>query len=200
MIVTKIEKIKSTYFKVYIDEEFAFRLTKGELSRFFIEENKEISQEKLHEIQSAVTKRAKKYILHLLEDMDRTEEQLRTKLKDKDYTKETSDAAISYAKGFGYINDANFALRFLESKKHQKSKKELYYLMLQKGFDKEDISAAFSSGYQEDVDEEIALENLMHKRKFTREDQNEKEIKKAQAYFLRKGFSYDIVKRLFLDR
>ena len=42
MIVTKIEDVAKTRFKVYIDEQFAFVLYKGELSRYRIAVGREI--------------------------------------------------------------------------------------------------------------------------------------------------------------
>ena len=36
MVVTKIEAVTKTRFKVYIDEKFAFVLYKGELSRYHV--------------------------------------------------------------------------------------------------------------------------------------------------------------------
>lgn len=82
MIVTKIEPCTKTKFKIYLDETFAFVLYKGEVSRFCIKIGEELSPETEQKIrQEVILKRAKLRAMHLLEDMDRTEEALREKLR-----------------------------------------------------------------------------------------------------------------------
>ena len=45
MVVTRVEAVTKTKYKVYVDGQFAFILYKGELSRFHIAEDQELSQE-----------------------------------------------------------------------------------------------------------------------------------------------------------
>ena len=76
MTVTKIKALTKTRFQVYLDEEAAFVLYKGELRRYHLEEGEELSEETYREIrQNIVLKRAKLRAMHLLTDMDRTEYQ-----------------------------------------------------------------------------------------------------------------------------
>ena len=70
MVVTKVEAVTKTKYKVYIDGQFAFILYKGELSRFHIAEDQELSQEIYEKIRTEVIlKRAKLRAMHLLNDM-----------------------------------------------------------------------------------------------------------------------------------
>ena len=81
MVVTRVEAVTKTKYKVYVDGQFAFILYKGELSRFHIAEDQELSQESYEKIRTEVIlKRAKLRAMHLLNDMWRTEAQLREKL------------------------------------------------------------------------------------------------------------------------
>ena len=60
MTVTRIESVTKTKFKVYVDDQFAFVLYKGELSRYQIQEGTELSQNMLDTIETEVVlKRAK---------------------------------------------------------------------------------------------------------------------------------------------
>ena len=45
MVVTNIESITKTKYRVYIDDEFAFVLYKGELFKYQIRKEEEISEE-----------------------------------------------------------------------------------------------------------------------------------------------------------
>ena len=87
MTVTKIEPVTKTRFRVYIDEQFAFVLYNGELSRYHIAVDSELDEEDYNEIfRDIIVKRVKARALHLLSDMGRTEAQLRSKLEQGGYT------------------------------------------------------------------------------------------------------------------
>ena len=99
MTVTKIEPVTKTRFRVYIDEQFAFVLYKGELSRYHIAVDSELDEEDYNEIfRDIIVKRVKARALHLLSDMGRTEAQLRSKLEQGGYTEEAVEEAVRYVK------------------------------------------------------------------------------------------------------
>ena len=80
-----------------------------------------------------VLKQAKLKALSLLTDMDRTEAQLRQKLKQKAFEENIIEQTIEYVKSFGYIDDAKYAQRFVESRKKTKSKQEITAMLKEKG-------------------------------------------------------------------
>ncbi len=190
MLVTGLEEVTKNRYKVFIDEQFAFVLYKGELSRFHIKVDSEVTSEEYQIIKSEVIlKRAKKRILYLLEQMPRTEQQLRDKMKQNYYTSDMIDEAVSYAKKYGYINDANYVSMYIQDKLNVKSRKELYCLLLQKGIDKETIERELDVVYEGDGESD-AIRNLIRKKRYNYEEATEKETQKIYAYLMRKGFSY----------
>ena len=62
MTVTQIQSVTKTKYKVYLDEQFAFVLYKGELSLYGIQEGMELSQ--------SVVDRIKKEVLEILKEID----------------------------------------------------------------------------------------------------------------------------------
>ncbi len=196
MIVTKTEAVTKTKYKVFIDEQFAFVLYKGELSRYHIAEGMEIEREIYEKIRTEVIlKRAKLRALHLLNDMGRTEEQLRTKLKLGNYPEDIVENAIDYVKSFGYINDAAYARNFIESRKDKKSKKELYALLCQKGIKNDEIEAAFEECY-ECEDSKAAIERILRKKKYDPDTADQVETRKILGYLTRKGFRYEDIRQV----
>ena len=132
MLVTKVEPVTKTKYRVELDQQFAFVLYKGELAKFSIREMEEY-RKTVREIRTEVIlKRAKLRAMHLLTDMARTERGLREKLKQGMYPEDLIDAAIDYVKSFGYLDDDCYAEQFVESRKGTKSKKEIRALLLQK--------------------------------------------------------------------
>ena len=195
MIVTKIEAVTKTKFKVYVDEQFAFMLYKGELLRFGIVAGNEITQETIDKInKEIILKRVRLRAMHLLNQMDRTEQQLRTKLKQNGYTDIMIDQALAYVKSFGYINDAGYARRFIMGRMNKKSRKEIFAALSQKGLDKNVIEEAMEECYEEHSETEAILD-LVRNKKFCMEEAEYKEKEKKYGYLMRKGFSYESIRQ-----
>ena len=140
-------------------------------------------------------KQAKLKALSLLTDMDRTEEQLRQKLKQKAYSDDTTEQAINYVKSFGYLDDLKYAERFVESRKKTKSRQEISAMLSQKGVSREHISEALEMCYHSG-DAVEAIRYLTEKKHVSLADSTDKEKKKIYDYLLRKGFRYEDIRQV----
>ena len=77
MRIVEIVPVTKTKYRVVTDEQLAFMLYKGELSRYRLKENGELSAEIFQEIfREILVKRAKLRAMHLLTRMDYTEAEL----------------------------------------------------------------------------------------------------------------------------
>ena len=192
MTVTKIEPLANakTRFRVYLDEEPAFVLYKGELSRYRLEEDAELDDETYEEIITKVLlKRAKARALHLLNDMGRTEAQLRTKLEQGGYPQEVVDEAAAYVK----------SRSFIEGRKNRKSRAELLAALCRKGIAREEAELALEE-YYDGEDSKTAIEALLRKKKFEPETADYMQKQKMGGYLLRKGFRYDEIRQVLKMR
>ena len=188
MIVTKVEPLSKTKYKIYLNHQFAFVLYKGELRSYKISDGRELSEEELDEIRE---KRA----MHLLEDMDRSEAGLREKLKAGLYPEDLIEAAVTYVKSFGYLNDVRYAENFILARKSTKSKREILALLNRKGICSADIEKAFESCYGESEEVE-AVRRILAKKKVDVRTADEREMQKIYGYLGRKGFRYDVVRQV----
>lgn len=196
MTVTKIEPVTKTRFRVYVDGHPAFVLYKGELSRYHIEPEQELDEAAYGEIlQKVILKRAKAKALHLLNDMGRTEAQLRTKLLQGGYPDGITDEAVAYVKSFGYLNDGEYARSFIEGRKNRKSRTELYAALCRKGIDRETADQALEEYYGGE-DSKSAIESLLRKKKFDSDTADYIQKQKMAGYLMRKGFRYDEIRRV----
>ena len=196
MKVTGIEPCSKTKYKISLDGKFAFVLYKGELSRFHIREGEELSEETQQKIYADVLlKRAKLRALHLLSDMDRTENALREKLRLGLYPQEIIDAAVEYVRSFGYLNDARYAENFVRRRQGMKSRREIRAQLLQKGVPSEMIEDAFEA-CGEEGGEADAIRRLLEKKRFDPVCADEREIQRLYGYLARKGFSYETVRQV----
>ena len=198
MTVTKIEAVANSKnrYKVYVDEQFAFVLYKGELSRYQVNQGEEITEKLYCEIYEEVfIKRAKLRALHLLNTMGRTEVQLRQKLKQCDYPDEVVNKAIEYVKSFGYVNDLEYARSYILNRKDKKSRKELYMQLIQKGIKAEVLECIFEECYDDDSTKE-AICAILRKKKYNPDTASREETQKILAFLTRKGFSYEDVRQV----
>ena len=95
MKVKSIVPITKKRYQVVTEEQLAFVLYKGELSRYRIWEGGELTEDTYREIVDGVLKkRAKLRAMHLLTAQNRTEAQLREKLMKDGYPREVVDCAL----------------------------------------------------------------------------------------------------------
>ena len=146
-------------------------------------------------LREIVGKRAKKRALYLLEQMDRTEQQLREKLMMSEYPERCIDDAIAYVKSFHYLDDERYAETFTRYKKEKMSRQQIRQKLMMKGVSKDIISNALAEEY--DVDESIYIRNILEKKHFSYETADEGEFRRVYGYMLRRGFrSNDILKEM----
>lgn len=194
MTVTKIEPLGKNRNRVYIDEELAFVLYRGELSHYEIKEGCEIQEESYREIvEEVLVKRAKLRCMNLLKSMDRTEFQLRERLARGDYPECVIEKALEYVKHYGYVNDASYAERYIESRQDQKSRREITCDLMRKGIAKDIIASAFEE--REPIDEEAQIRRWLEKKRVDPETASPKEKQKMYMFLMRKGFSSGEVTR-----
>lgn len=142
-----------------------------------------------------VGKRAKKRALHLLEQMDRTEHQLREKLMSSEYPARCIEDAIEYVKRFHYLDDERYAHTFTRYKKDKMSRQQIKLKLMSKGVSRDVISSAIEEEY--DTDETVQIRSILEKKHFSSENSDEGEFRRTYNYLLRRGFrSNDILKEM----
>lgn len=197
-IVTKIEEYDKKRCKIYIDEEFAFLLYKGEVSEHEIIQGKIITEHIYGRIiEEVLSKRAKKRCLNLLEKKNYTEYKLREKLREGLYPAEIEDEAIAYVKSFHYIDDYRYACDYIFYHKDTEAKKKIEEKLRLKGIEQDILYQAFSDSYEEEEEIQIELtqaHKLLQKKHYDRENTDWKEKQKIQAYLLRKGIRNSVIK------
>ena len=197
--VSKIEPIGNSRYKVYLAGEFAFVLYKGELSCYGIKEGTELSNETYTKIMDEVLpKRAKSKALHLLEGMARSEANLKQKLKQGYYPDAIIQQAIDYVKSFGYLDDYKFTRDFVESKISQKSRREMYRLLLTKGIERDIVETILDEYDQEEVEDE-AIRQIIKRRRVELDTITFQERQKLYRYLSGKGFGYEAISRVLQE-
>lgn len=178
------------------DNGDTFLLYRSEVRRFHLGENAEISEEDYHKLlEEIVGKRAKKRVMHLLERMDRTEKQLRDKLRQGEYPDACIDAAIDYVKQCHYLDDFRYACTYVRYHQDKMSRRQILIKLEQKGISREDAEGALEEEYSGDEEEQIVF--LLEKKHFEADKADPKEFRRTYQFLLRRGFqSSDILRAM----
>ena len=196
ILLEKIEKLEKGRYRLHWEGGTSVWVYGYEIRGMKLEEGTYISKglylEIFHEI---VGKRAKKRALHLLERMDRTEQQLREKLMLSDYPEVCIEDAIDYVKSFHYIDDQRYADTFTRYAKEKFSRRQIQQKLMTKGISKEFAEAAIHAEY--DTEESVHIRKLLEKKHYEDASADEKERRRMYQYLLRRGFrSSDILREM----
>ena len=194
--VTQIEKLGNGKRRIRFENAESLILYYSETRGCKLEEGMYISIQVYEQLlKEVVGKRAKKRALHLLEQMDRTEQQLREKLLASEYPQSCIDDAIAYVKSFHYLDDQRYAENFTRYKKEKLSRQQIKQKLMMKGVSREIISDAIETEYT--VDESVHIRSLLEKKHFSYNNADEGEFRRVYNYLLRRGFrSNDILKEM----
>lgn len=194
MTVTEIVPVDKRRSKVILDDDFTLVLYRGELRRYSMEEGSEITREVYEEIiREILCKRARERVLFLLKSSDKTEQELRRKLKEGYYPQEAIDYAIDFLKKHRFINDEDYARRYVEFNSRRKSERQIRFELQRKGLDKETVGDILK---EQPVDEAAIVRDYIRKKRLFPEQMDAREKSKVMASLGRKGFSYEAVSRV----
>lgn len=195
MVVTEILPLNKKKSRIYLDHEKAFILYNREIRRYCLSVSSELSEQTYQRILTeTLLKRARSRALHLLERQDRTEWQLREKLRQSEYPEETIEAAVSFVKSYHYIDDARFARHYICTHCEKKSKRQICMELIRKGIQKEHIDQLYA-----EVTEELGLEDKdnqliqkwIEKKHIDLNQISGKEYQRFYRFLLGKGFDCD---------
>ena len=141
--------------------------------------------------------------IFLISLKDRTKKEVRLKLEEKYRNKAAILRAIEKLEEFGYLNDLDYAMSYIEGRTYGKNR--ISYNLFQKGINKDLVEKAYSTLDEEKEEnvEDVKLEKLIEKKGKkvnVNNERDEKKIKEEQKliqYLARQGFSLDkIFKKL----
>lgn len=194
MKINKITDLGQGRHKITLEDDSAFVLYKKEMKKWEIAEGTCLSEEDFTSIkQDILLKRAKKRGLYLLEKQGRSKSNLMAKLQEGLYPDDVIEQAIVYIESFGYLNDENLARSMVESRRTQKSYREIVAALQSKGIKQEIIGQVMEEHYHEEYEKE-AIQYLMNKKRIHLETITPQEKNKFFHYLARKGFFYDSIK------
>jgi regulatory protein len=178
-------------YSIYIDGKYVFSFSQNELLGSGLKVGQELSAEELEGLQGkAVIDKAYDRTLNLISHRPRSEGELRDYLRRKDLGSSNADVVIRRLSERGYVNDLDFAQRWVATRRLLKStsKRRLQQELRQKRISSDIIDQVLA---EDDTDErEVLRELVVRKRKQTKYQDN----LKLMQYLSRQGYNYDDIK------
>ena len=203
MKVTRVEEVTKSRSRVFLDEEFAFVLYKGELRLYHIIPGEELSPGDYAAItQQLLPRRAKLRAMNLLKNREYTTKQLSEKLKEGGYPENAIEEALSYVAQFHYTDDLRYAVNFIACHESSRSRRRIEQDLLYRGISGETVEQAWQewSSQGGEQDEAAMIQALLEKRGYNPETADIREKQRQGAFLMRRGFSGEQVRRaLFPD-
>ncbi len=134
---------------------------------------------------------ARQKALDLLLYRTRTEKELYTKLEERGYSPEECEDALAYVRHYGYVNDREYALRYVSSRGSQKGRAAIRSELRAKGVPDEDLEYALETLPEEDH----SLPELIRKKAGIPHRLDEKEYRRLYGFLARRGFSASGISR-----
>ncbi len=183
--------------KVRTDAGFAFALYKGEIRRYQIETGEELPEDRYREIlETVLCPRAREKALYLLQSHDRTEGEIRQKLRDALYPAEAADAAVAFLREYGYLDDMEYGRRYIEIYGTCRSRRRIREDLQKKGLAPEQIAGLLQDG---GISEQIQIRSFLEKKGCTAEGITPEQKRKLQAALQRRGYSYGEIREVLSE-
>lgn len=198
MRVTQIVELSKSRSKVYIDQEFAFVLYKGELRLYHVREGEEIAEDDYKTIMEEVLpKRAKLRAMNLLQSREYTTAQLRFKLEQGFYPDAVIEQAMEYVASFHYTDDLRYAVDYITYHESSRSRRRIEQDLQTKGISRKIIEQAWNTWQEQGgmQDEMTMIKQLLVKKHYHPEEADYKERQRICAFLMRKGFRTEEIRK-----
>lgn len=194
MKVTKIEaqvKTKGRY-SVFVDGKFAFGISETGLIESGLKAGQEFTKEELEKLKDvANTDKIYNMTLGLIARRPRSQWEIESYLRRKELDPPASQEVVAKLKNKGFIDDFDFAKRWVESRRLLKptSKRKLQLELRAKRVGDDVVNQVLE---EDEADEyEVLKQEIAKKRRQSRYQDNTK----LMQFLARQGYSYDDIKR-----
>ncbi|MBI4546978.1 MAG: RecX family transcriptional regulator [Ignavibacteriae bacterium] len=202
MIITKLERQKRDPHRVnvYLDDEFAFGVHEDVLVKYGLRKGDTLDQATIKTIQSSEElSHAKEKALKFLSYRLRSEKELRTKLREKEFPPNIIDEVIDHFRSLGLVDDRKFAQSLVHDLQLRRpaGKKLIQQKLRLKGIAQPIIQEVIAECMSSDDEQELAVQAAQKLLKRYRSSRKKIDPKKQQqriAQFLaRRGFDWSTV-------
>jgi regulatory protein len=177
-------------YNIFVDGKYACSLDELQLVESGLKRGDELSEERLAELRDD-SAFGKHYVraLDLISRRRRSEQEIRDYARRKEWTPENTERVVTRLAARGYLDDAEFARRWVEGRHAVRgvSRRKLVMELRQKGIAEELVEAALAESERSDRTE---MEKVIAKKRRQYDDEQ------LIAYLTRQGFDRSLAREL----
>lgn len=201
--VTKIElqKKNKNRVNVYLDGEYAFSCSTELIYTEKINMGDKLDLQKLKRlIEEDDYIKCKNDSLNVLEKTYKTENEIRNKLVVKGYEEATINKVMAFLKEYNFLDDSKFCDLYIKEKLRTQSRNKIKYDLIRRGIEERLVKEKLETvkDIQENVEESSIFELARKKYEIVKKNEADKrkQYKKMSEFLLRKGYSWEDVKKV----
>ncbi|MED4601733.1 RecX family transcriptional regulator [Paenibacillus validus] len=198
--ITKVERQARAQqrYNVFIDDKLAFSVHEDIMIKYRLLKGAQVESAEMERILAA-EERHKAYLsaVRLLASRLRSEHEMRSRLKEKEFQPDVIEDVISRLRTEGYLNDALFAEQ-MAKQRSQSQKKGRHWIkqeLKQKGVPKEHIETALA-GVDAETEREAAYALVSRRYKREWEEDPSKARRKIASFLQRRGYTLTVVQQV----
>ncbi|MDO4556067.1 MAG: RecX family transcriptional regulator [Lachnospiraceae bacterium] len=191
MRIAQITDGKAGRCVIRLENGMEFPIGRKEKKNLELEEGKELGTNQLQWImEELVYPRGRNYLIHLLASKDYTISEIEEKLRKTSYPDIVIEQIIHYGIEQHYLDDARYAEDYIRFHREGKSIRSLKYKLREKG-----IPDDILNGIEEEDEEEFLYPMV---KKYWEKKKGDSYVRRGKTtqYFVRKGYPFDLVRRL----
>lgn len=197
-----VQKKRKNRCSIFLNDKFAFGLDQDIVVQFGLKKGDELTEQQIEEILlNEEKKKAKDRALKFLSYRDRSEKEIRKKLKDVGFDENIIEWVIGELKRIKLLDDKRFAQSYAQTQMITRPMGE-YYLrreLKQKGLDTELIEQTVEKVYEEKDQFSVAMELAVQRKKRYKNIDEMKAKKRVSEFLLRRGFGWDVVSEVMVQ-
>lgn len=151
---------------------------------------KQWNQEEWAEPETEDGRQACRKAVFYLQYSAKTESELRKKLAEQGFLPASVDQALEFVKERHYLDDEDYARRYIEKNGNKKSRKQMSCELYRKGISEEILELVWEDM---PIDEKEQIRRILAQKGYDGKEIGYEEKRKLSAYFARKGFPYDAI-------
>lgn len=201
--VTKIElqKRNKNRVNVYLDGEYVFSCSAELIYTEKINMGDKLDLLKLKRvIEEDDYIKCKNDSLKIIEKTYKTENEMKNKLILKGYDEAIINKVMAFLKEYNFIDDSKFCDLYIKEKLRAQSRNKIKYDLIRRGIEEKLIKEKLESvrDIQEDIEVSSIFEIARKKYEIVKKNESDKrkQYKKMSEFLLRKGYSWEDVKKV----
>lgn len=200
MQITRItqQKRDASRYSIYIDNVYSFSLSENALLQSKIYSGQSITAQDLQSFKSlSDDDKLKAGALQYVANRSRSEREVQRYLAKRGASEQLAESLIEHFKTIGLLDDAAYAQNFVHDQhiRPGMSARQITAKLTERGVAKDTIAGSLEAS---DHDDEVAARRLVAK--LMRQARYAEDTQKMTAYLLRRGFSYDVAKKVIADQ